>query len=115
MFTPFARAYDEMNDKGTKRPHSMKKTAAVVIANGKFAKIRKSGQMLHSIFGGNRVRMKRFAMMSRIRKIRARSRTDQANPTLGKRASSARGNMIPPKEPPVAARPVAAPRRREKK
>ena len=53
--------------------------------------------------------------MRRMRKMRATRRTDQAKPSLGKRASRAKGKTMPPKEPPVAARPVAAPRRREKK
>ena len=41
----------------------------------------------------------------------ARTRVDQAQPILGKRDCRVKGNMTPPTAPPVAARPVAVPRR----
>lgn len=93
----------------------MKKTPAVVRAKVMSLKMRKSGQTFPPTLGGNRLRIRRFAKTRRMRKIRASRRTDQAYPRRGKRDWRARGKMIPPTEPPVAARPVAMPRRREKK
>ena len=50
-------------------------------------------------------------MLRRKRNIKARIRTAQRYPTRGKSRWSMSGKMIPPIEPPVVARPVAAARR----
>lgn len=47
--------------------------------------------------------------------MKPRIRVAHANPTLGKSDCSIRGKMMPPREPPAAARPVALPRLRRKK
>lgn len=54
-------------------------------------------------------------MMDNKRKMKAMMRTDHAKPTVGKSRCKARGNTMPPIEPPVAANPVKVPRRAQKK
>lgn len=61
-------------------------------------------------FGGRRERTRQTAMKQRKAVMKPRIRVAHANPTLGKRDWSMRGKMIPPREPPAAARPVALPR-----
>lgn len=50
-------------------------------------------------------------MLRRKRKMNANIRVAHLKPTSGKRRWSIKGKMIPPIEPPVVARPVAAARR----
>jgi len=104
------------------RANSMKKTPAVVRKKTVLLKIRKSGQMSLLRFVGampfspllilsrgvKRVRMSRLAMLSRKRNVKARIRVAHLKPTRGKSRWSIKGKTIPPIDPPVVARPLAA-------
>ena len=71
---PIERAQEVRYVTGTKRPHSMQNTPAVVIAKSSWLKIRKSGQMLPPVFGGRRERMRKLATISRSRKMKPTTR-----------------------------------------
>ena len=77
--------------------------------------MRKSGQIEPPTLGGRRDLMRRFAMHTRKRSMKAMILIDQAQPRDSKSFWSINGNTTPPTEPPVAARPVAVPRRMAKK
>src|ERR1700761_7222602 len=103
-----------------KRPHSMKKTPAVVHAKELWRRIRRSGRYWAKPRDGEA----EYAMLARTRdtlimhstvKRRARMRVDQAQPRRGRRASNINGKMTPPVAPPAAAIPVARARRLRKK
>ena len=95
--------------------HSMKKTPAVVKAKTLSLKIPGSGHTLPPTLGGRRERMNKFASITRNSRMNPMIRVAQAKPMVSKRCWRRSGNMIPPTEPPVAARPLALPRETMKK
>ena len=95
---------------GMNSPHSMQKQPAVVIAKSNCRKIRISGHIELLGLGGRRDRIRRFAIITRNKKMKARMRMLQAQPRVMKSCSSDNGKTTPPTLPPVAARPVATPR-----
>ena len=78
----------------------------------------KSGAMLLRLpigFRGNRLLTRRFARMSKNRRMNPNMRVAHAKPTVGKSRWSINGKMIPPMDPEVMAIPVALARLRRKK
>jgi len=112
---PVDMAKEGMYAIGTNRPHSIHQVPAVNQANAGSRKIRKSGITDCPGLGGNRDRVSRTAMVQQNMKTNPMIRVAQANPTRGKSCCNIRGKIIPPREPPAAAMPVAFPRFSRKK
>jgi len=94
----------------------MRKLPRTVIANVGCERILKLGcGDLAARDRGRLDLMRRLAMMQRNRIMKPITRVAQANPTFGIKDCRSNGNTIPPKAHPVAAIPVALPRRRLKK
>lgn len=96
---------------GTKSANSRRKTPRTVIAKARRARMRMSGLALALGEEGRRSLMKMLAKRQRTREMAAMTLMDYAKPILGIRSWRMRGKRIPPKAPPVVARPVALPRR----
>ena len=91
-------------------PHSSRKTPMVVSRKALSLKILKSGSTLPPTLGGKRTRTVKLATISRRMKMNPITLVAHAKPIFGKRFCSINGKMMPPKEPPLAAMPVAFPR-----
>lgn len=85
----------------------MKYTPMVTKRKGTWRKMRRSGMTDWPGFGGNRERTSDTETQQQARMINPMTLVAHAKPTCGNSLCKVKGKMMPPREPPIAPRPVA--------